>query len=37
MRTERTELQLPFSATRAIGLAIAIGIAVGLAVFYFMR
>jgi hypothetical protein len=29
MRTERTELDLPFSALRAIGLALAIGLAVG--------
>jgi hypothetical protein len=37
MRSVRTELDFPFSALRAIGLAVAIGIAVGLLTFYFMR
>ena len=37
MRTQRTELDLPFSALRAVGLAIAIGVAVGLLTFYFMH
>jgi hypothetical protein len=37
MHTERTELDLPFSAPRAIGLAIAIGLAVGVLTFLLLR